>query len=166
MRKLLAALTLALVVAIAVPIALAAGPTRAAGQLDRQQAAWTADPVSNSSPQWRTIRRLSFVSSQSVSNTLCAKHELSVSLSVGFHGGAPVLFRVLMDGGPTLEPGPAHFLPGSGSRTHAATFVGNAGTFEGSDRHALEVQWRSPSGEPVTLDRGVANVLFEQGSSC
>jgi hypothetical protein len=104
------------------------------------------------------------IPSTHASQTLCARRELSLSLSVNVHG-APVLFRVLMDGGPTLEPGPARFVPGPDSRTFAATFVGNAGTFEGSDGHGLEVQWRSPSGGVVTLDRGVANVLFERGVS-
>ena len=166
MRKLSICLTLTAAVAVAVPLALAAVSGRTGGRLDRQQAAWTKDPITTSSTEWRTIPRLSFTASANVSHTLCVRHELSVSLGVSFHGGAPILFRVLMDGGPVLEPGPARFLPGSGSRAHSAVFVGSAGTFEGSDRHALEVQWRSPSGDPVTLDGGVANVLFEQGSAC
>jgi hypothetical protein len=165
MRKLLIASALVLALVAAVPVALAATSGRAGGQLDRQQAAWKTDSVSTSSSEWRTIPRLSFVSSASVSRTLCAEHELSVSVSIDLRG-APVLFRVLMDGGPTLQPGPARFVPGADTQTFAATFVGSAGTFEGSDRHALEVQWRSPTGRPVTLAGGVANVLFEQGASC
>jgi hypothetical protein len=165
MRKPLVVLGLVAAVAVAVPLALAAVPSRADGQLDRQRAAWQTDSVSTSSSEWRTIRRFSFVASAAANRTLCAKHQLSVSLSVDLHG-APVRFRVLMDGGPTLAPGPARFVPTADSRTYGATFVGSAGTFEGSDRHALEVQWRSPSGHAVTLDGGVANVLYERGASC
>jgi hypothetical protein len=165
MRKLLAALFLVALVAVAVPLALAAGPSRTGGKLDRQRAAWRTDAVSTSSTQWRTISRLSFVASGTANRTLCAKHELSLSLSVDLHG-APVLFRAVLDSGGTFAPGRARFVPTSDSRTYAATFVGLAGTFEASDRHALEVQWRSPSGGQVTLDGGVANVLFEQGTAC
>jgi hypothetical protein len=164
MRKLFIASALVLAIAVAVPVALAATSGRAGGQLDRQQAAWKTSPVSTSSSDWHTLPRLSFVSSGSGSHTLCARHELSVSLSVNLRG-APALFRVVLDGGAILQPGPARFVPGSDSQTFAATFVGSAGTFEGSDGHALEVQWRSPSGGVVTLDRGVANVLYERGVS-
>jgi hypothetical protein len=162
MRKLFIASALVAAVAVAVPVALAATSGRANGSLDRQQAAWKSAAVSSSSRAWRTIPRLSFISTASGSHTLCTRNELSVSLSLNLRG-APVLFRVVLDGGAVLEPGPARFVPGAGSETFAATFVGHAGTFEGSDGHALEVQWRSPTGGVVTLDRAVANVLYEQG---
>jgi hypothetical protein len=165
MRKLLLVLVGAAAVAVAVPLALAAGSGRAGGDLDRQAAAWRTTPVSTSSTTWRTLPRLSFTSTASRSNTICALHELSVSLSATLRG-APVQFRVLMDGGPILNPGPARFVPGTQEQSFAATWVGRAGTFEGLDRHALEVQWRSRSGRPVTLVRGVVNVLFENGASC
>lgn len=165
MRKLVALTALGLALAVLVPLAIAAGPNRVGGKLDRQQAAWWSDPVSTSSRQWRTIGRLSFVASGTANRTLCAEHELSLALSADLHG-APVLFRVVLDGGGTFAPGPARFVPAADSRTFAATFAGIAGTFEGSDRHALEVQWRSPSGHPVTLDGGLVNVLYEQGAAC
>jgi hypothetical protein len=165
MRKLLVGSSLALAVAVAVPLALAATSGRVGGQLDRQRATWKTSPISTSSTAWRTIPRLSFAASGTANHTLCARHALSVALRVDLRG-APVRFRVLMDGGPTLQPGPARFVPSADSRTFLATFVGSAGTFEASDRHALEVQWRSPSEGQVTLDGGVANVLFEQGASC
>jgi hypothetical protein len=165
MRKLVPITALGLTLAVAVPLALAAGPNRSGGQLDRQQAAWRSDPVSTSSSEWRTIGRFSFVASGTANRTICAEHEVSLSLSADLHG-APVLFRVVLDGGGTFAPGPARFVPAADSRTFAASFAGLAGTFEGSDRHALEVQWRSPSGRPVTLDGGLVNVLYEQGAAC
>jgi hypothetical protein len=165
MRKLLVLAVLALAVAVAVPLAVAAVSGRSGGDVDRQQAAWLTRSLSTSSTQWKTIQRLSFTAGRTAPYTLCLRHGFSVSLSAGLRG-APVLFRVLMDGGPTLDPRPARFVPSPDRRTFSATFVGSAGTFEGSDRHALEVQWRSPTGGAVTLDEGVANALFERGASC
>jgi hypothetical protein len=165
MRKLLVGSVLVLAVAAAVPLALAATSGRVGSQIDRQRAAWKTSPISTSSTGWRTIPRLSFTASGTANHTLCARHAVSVVLRVDLRG-APVRFRVLMDSAPAFQPGPARFVPGPDSRTFAASFVGSAGTFEGSDRHALEVQWRSPSGRQVTLDNGLTTVLFQQGASC
>jgi hypothetical protein len=166
MRKLPLVLIAAATVAAAVPlVVLAAGSGRLGGELDRQAAAWRTTPVSTPSSAWRTIPSLSFVSSGSGSSTLCALNELSVSLSANLRG-APVRFRVLMDGGPVLQPGPARFTAAAETRTATATWAGNAGTFEGLDRHALELQWRSPTGRRAILTQAVVNVLFEKGASC
>jgi hypothetical protein len=56
--------------------------------------------------------------------------------------------------------------PPSRARTLTATWADNAGTFEGLDRHAVELQWRSPSGRLAILKQAVVNVLFEEGASC
>jgi hypothetical protein len=166
MRRLIISIAVTAAAAVAIPlVVLAAGSGRESGELDRQAAAWTSSPVSTSSRAWRTVPGLSFVATGSGSNTLCMLNELSVSLSADVHG-APVRFRVLMDGGPVLQPGPARFSGGAGKRTHTAMWVGHAGTFEALDRHALELQWRSPTGRPATLARGAVNVLFEDGASC
>jgi hypothetical protein len=166
MRRKLVIFTLVAAAAAALPaVLLASHVGRTAGNLDRQAAAWRSTPVSTSSSSWRTLGRLSFVSTASGSRTLCARNGLSVSLAVSLKG-APVRFRVLMDGGPVLGPGSAQFSAGAVERSFAYTFVGHTGTFEGSDLHALEVQWRSPSGRPVTLTNGVANALYELGASC
>jgi hypothetical protein len=166
MRKLPIALAAAGAVAILVPLAvLAAVSGREGGALDRQTAAWRSTSVTTSNAAWRTLGQLSFVPTSSRSYSICAKNGLSVSLAVDLKG-APVVFRVLMDGGPVLKPGPARFVPAPNTRSFAYTFVGHAGTFEGSDLHGLDVQWRSPTGRPVTLARGAANVLYEEGASC
>jgi hypothetical protein len=166
MRKLPIAVAVTAAVAVLLPLAvLAAGFGREGGSLDRQGAAWRSTPTTTSSQAWRTIGQLSFVPTAARSYSICAKNGLSVSLAVDLKG-APVLFRVLLDGGPVLEPGPARFVPAPDTRSFGYTFVGHTGTFEGSDLHGLEVQWRSPTGRPVTLARGVATVFFEEGSSC
>jgi hypothetical protein len=166
MRKLPIALAAAGAVAVLLPLAvLAAVSGRESGSLDRQTASWRSTPVTTSSQTWRTLAQLSFVPTAARSYSICAKNGLSVSLAVDLKG-APVVFRVLMDGGPVLKPGAARFVPAPDTRSFSYTFVGHASTFEGSDLHGLEVQWRSPTGRPVTLARGVANVLYEEGASC
>ena len=44
------------------------------------------------------------------------------------------------------------------------TFVGRVAPFEADDTHKFNVQWRSASGAPVNLHRGVLNLLFERGT--
>jgi hypothetical protein len=169
MRKLVITLAAAGVVAVAIPFAVlaAASSGREGGSLDRQVAAWRTAPVERLGTSWSTIGGLSFVPTVSAPRSICMKKGFSVSLTVTLKG-APAYFRLLMDGGPVLAPLGVRFDPRPGGRPHtfAATFVGHAGTFEGSDLHGLEVQWRSPSGRAVTLVRGAANVLYQQGSAC
>lgn len=169
MRKLVLTLAAAAAVAVALPLAVLAAASygREGGALDRQVAAWRTAPVTRSSAEWRTIEKLSFVPTASGSRTICMTKGFSVSLTVTL-SGAPAYLRVLMDGGPMLAPLGVRFDPEADGRLHtfSATFVGHARMFEGSDLHGLEVQWRSPSGRPVTLTRGAANVLYQQGGAC
>jgi hypothetical protein len=169
MRKLFVTLATVGIVAVALPFAVfaAASYGREGGALDRQVAAWRTSPIERSGASWSTIGGLSFVPTASTSRSICMKRGFSVTLTVTLRG-APAYFRLLMDGGPVLPPLAVRFDPGADGRPHtfSATFVGHAGTFEGSDLHGLEVQWRSPSGRAVTLVRGAANVLYEQGGAC
>ena len=79
--------------------------------------------------------------------------------------GAPVQFRVVVDGVPEapMKPGAARFVP-SGTESFSYTFVGRTAPFEADDSHSFDVQWRSPSGQPVTLRSGVLNILFQKGT--
>jgi hypothetical protein len=168
MRKLVVTLATVGAVAVALPFAVfAAGVGREGGSLDRQVAAWRTTPIERSGASWSTIGGLSFVPTASASRSICMKRGFSVSLTVTLEG-APAYFRVLMDGEPVLTPLAVRFDPGADGRPHtfSATFVGHASTFEGSDLHGLEVQWRSPSGGAVTLVGGAANVLYQRGGSC
>jgi hypothetical protein len=121
MRRLPIALAVTAALAALLPLAvLAAGSGRESGALDRQRAAWRSTPVTSSSQAWRTLGQLSFVPTAARSYSICAKNGLSVSLGVDLKG-APVLFRVLLDGGPVLEPGPARFVPASDTQSFAYT---------------------------------------------
>jgi hypothetical protein len=43
-------------------------------------------------------------------------------------------------------------------------FADHVAPFEENDFHLFEVQWRSLTGSPVTVRRGMVNLLFERGS--
>jgi len=55
-----------------------------------------------------------------------------------------------------MQPGAVRVQPGSSSYT----FVTNVGPFEASDGHAYDVQWRSPTGHKVTLQKGDVLVQY------
>jgi hypothetical protein len=133
-----------------------AAPVRMGSELDRQSARWSTDTRTTSSTEWRNVRGLAL--------TRCTLRQVTAMVSVTVEGG-PVLFRVIIDGVPEapMKPGPARFVP-TGVETFSATFVGGTGSFEADDTHVFNVQWRSEAGTPVTLRRGVLNLLFQRGT--
>lgn len=142
---------------------VAAGPTAvlaASGvfgsALDRQVATWTTTSAMTSSTTWRNVPRLSL--------TRCTVNQVTAMVSVTVRG-APVLFRVIVDGVPEapMRPGPARFVP-DGSESFSFSFVGRTASFEADDTHRFNVQWRSPTGATVTLRRGALNLLFQRGT--
>ena len=126
------------------------------GALDRQAAKWTTTSATTSSTAWRNVPRLSL--------TRCTVNQVTATVSVNVRG-APVLFRVIVDGVPEapMRPGSARFVP-DGSESFSYSFVGRTAPFEADDTHRFNVQWRSPTGTTVTLRRGVLNLLFQRGS--
>lgn len=154
-RRRILVFVIALALFAALPLAILAATGTFSGSLERQAARWTTSNASTSSTNWRNVPRLAL--------TRCTVDQVTVMVSVSVRG-APVLFRVIIDGVPEapLRPGFARFVP-SGTETFSATFVGNTAPFEADDTHRFNVQWRSPSGGTVTLDRGVLDLLFERG---
>jgi hypothetical protein len=148
-----------LLVLAAVPVVVFAATGVFGGALDRQSARWTTTSATTSSTSWRNVPGLSI--------RRCTINQVTVMVSVTLNG-APALFRVIMDGVPEapLKPGTARFVP-DGTESFSYAFVGRTAPFEADDTHAFNVQWRSPSGLPVTLVRGDLNLLFQQGThSC
>jgi hypothetical protein len=143
-------------VAVAVPIAVYAAAGATDGDLDRQTARWRTAPITTSSTEWENVPGLT--------RTRCTVDQVTAMLSVTVEG-APVRFRVVPDGVPEapFKPGAARFVP-SGAESFSFTFVGNTLPFEADDTHRFDVQWRSPDGLPVTLHRGVVNLLYERGT--
>jgi hypothetical protein len=154
-RKLLVLTGIVGVAAVAVPLAVLAASGDMSGDLDRQTARWRTTPVTTSNTDWENVPGLT--------RTRCTRSQVTVMLSVTVEGG-PVAFRVVPDGIPEapLEPGSARFVP-NGVESFSYSFVENTFPFEADDTHRFDVQWRSPDGVPVTLRRGLLNLLYEQG---
>jgi hypothetical protein len=153
-RKVIAAAGVA-ALAVAVPFAVLAATGREDGDLDRQTAKWRTTDVTTSSTDWRNVPGLS--------RTRCTRDQVTAMVSVTVEGG-PVRFRVIPDGVPEapFKPRSARFVP-TDVESFTFTFVGNTLPFEADDTHSFNVQWRSPTGVPVTLVNGVLNLLYEQG---
>jgi hypothetical protein len=149
-------LIVGLIVLAAIPAAVLAASGVFSGALDRQSAKWTTTSATTSSTQWRDVPGLSI--------TRCTLDQVTAMVSVTV-SGAPVTFRVIIDGVPEapMRPGRARFVP-DGRESFSHTFVGRTAPFEADDTHRFSVQWRSPTGATVTLRRGVLNVLFESGT--
>ena len=155
MRKAFA-VTGALVVAIAIPAAVIAAGGVLGGAIDRQASRWTTTQAATSSTSWRNVPRMSL--------TRCTRNQVTAMVNVTV-SGAPVLFRVIVDGVPEapMRPGPARFVP-DGTESFSFSFVGRTAPFEADDTHSFNVQWRSPTGDRVRLRRGVLNLLFQAGA--
>ncbi len=145
-----------LVLLAAVPVAVLAASGVFGSALERQSARWTNTSATTSSTNWRNVPRLSL--------TRCTVNQVTAELSVTVRG-APVAFRVIVDGVPEapMRPGSARFVP-DGTESFSYDFVARTAPFEADDTHRFNVQWRSPTGTAVTLRRGVLNLLFERGS--
>jgi hypothetical protein len=145
------------VLAAAVPLVVLAARGNLSGNLDLQKARWTTNAVSTSSTQWRNLPGLARLPA-------CTLNEVSLTLSVTIRG-APAGFRAIMDGVPEapMRPGAARFVP-DGQESFSYTFVANTLPFEDDDSHTFGVQWRSPTGGQVRLDRGALNLLYQAGT--
>jgi hypothetical protein len=156
MRKPLVVIASVLLFAATAVVVLAARGNLS-GNLDLQKARWTTTAVSTSSTQWRNVPGLTRLPA-------CTLNEVSLTLSVTIRG-APAGFRAIMDGVPEapMRPGAARFVP-DGQESFSYTFVANTVPFEDDDSHTFGVQWRSPTGGQVRLDRGALNLLYQAGT--
>jgi hypothetical protein len=154
MRKLFVALGTAALVAGGTWAAVAVTTTgrTAADCIDT---VWRTSSVSTSSTTWEAVPGLE------ATPTAIFPVTIDVSAVVS---GAPVEFRILSTnvGGQmrVSKPGPAPFDPGpSGPSSFAYLWVAPN---QAAAPHAitLELQWRSATGDPVTLDRGVMAVTY------
>jgi hypothetical protein len=140
---------------VAVPAIVFGATGNHAGALDSQRAAFRTGKISTTSTTFTDIPGLIVLA--------CAKNEVSASVSLGLAGG-PAAFQVQIDSGATLDPGSVQFDPTGATPAFSFVWATNAGTFEGSDGHAFTVQWRSVNGQTVSLNRGLLNVQFENGT--
>ena len=154
LRKSLVVLGVVVVLA-ALPVVVLAATGVFGGALERQSARWTTTSVTTSSTTWRNVPRLGL--------TRCTLNQVTAMVSLTLRG-APVHLRVIIDGVPEapMRPGTARFVP-NGIESFSFTWVGRTAPFEADDTHRFNVQWRSPTGQPVTLVRGALNLLFQRG---
>jgi hypothetical protein len=156
-RRRLLLLAAAVIALVAAPLAVyAAQSHNFTGAAQRQFARWTAGSATTSSTHWQNVPGLSI--------TRCTLNEVAETVTVTVSGG-PVRLRAVIDSvtEAPMKPGPTRFVP-SGTETVTYMFVGNTGPFEANDNHRFDIQWRSPTGSPVRLHGGVANLVFQRGT--
>jgi hypothetical protein len=145
-----------LVLLAAVPVGVLAATGGFDGAVERQSARWTTNAVTTSSTAWRNVPGLTL--------TRCTRNQVTAMLSVTVTG-APVHFRAVIDDVPEapMMPGQARFVPNE-SESFSYIFVADTGPFEADDTHRFDIQWQSPEGAPVTLRRGMLNLIFRRGT--
>jgi hypothetical protein len=142
---------------VAAPVAVfAATSHHFNGATERQSARWTSADATTSGTAWQNVPGFSL--------TRCTLGEIAETISVTVSGG-PVRFRGVIDDVPEapMKPGIARFVP-NGTEAFSYTFVANTGPFEADDTHRFAIQWQSPTGAPITLHRGIANLVFKRGT--
>jgi hypothetical protein len=154
-RRLFALVGIAAIAAVA-PLAVLAATGTFGSALDRQAAKWRTTDTTTASKSWRDVPGLF--------RTRCTLNQVTATLSATVRGG-PVRFRILIDdvAEAPMKPGVARFVP-NGTESFSYVFVGNTGPFEANDNHRFSVQWRSPSGVPVTMINGALNLLYQRGT--
>ena len=119
-----------------------------------QETKWTMRARTISHSAFQPITRLSGLS-------ICAFNEVTVTLSVELTG-SPAGFRVLLDER-SMHPGRVRFIPAGLHDSFSFTFAGGVKPLHGKDLHTINVEWRSPLGSPVTLERGTLALNYQGG---
>ena len=94
---------------------------------------------------------------------VCALNQVTATLSVEL-SGAPVRFKIVVDNGTTMPPGAVQFIPAGSHDSFSFGFVQSVSPLENNDHHTFQVDWRSPTGKQVTLERGTLNLQYEKGT--
>jgi hypothetical protein len=158
MRKLLI-VGVASAFALGIPLAVLAASGGSSSSVDLQASRWTTTAVSTSSTTFQRIPSLSGMN-------VCALNQVTAMLSVEVNG-APAGFQIHVDVGPLMQPGAVRFVPAGVHDSSSFTFVKAVGPSENNDHHVFDVEWRSPTGKPTTLERGTFNLVYQRGThSC
>jgi len=155
MRKLLLAGSLAAVLAVSVPAAMAATGSGTSA-LDLQASKFTTTAAVKSGTTFSDVPGLSGL-------TICAQGQVTATVSVQTNGPAAGL-QVLVDGGPVMDPGAVRFVPAGPYDSSSFTFTKTVSTFEANDHHAFSVQWRVPAGGTAHLVRGTVSLAYQNGT--
>lgn len=147
---------LAAAVLLGVPSAVLAATGGSSSSLQAQASKFTTTAVTTSSQEFRPVPGLSGLN-------VCAVNQVTATLGVELNG-APAGFQIRVDGGGTMEPGAVRFVPAGPHDTFSFTFVRSVSPFEANDHHTFDVEWRSPTGSLVTLERGTFNLQYQRGT--
>jgi hypothetical protein len=159
---------------ITVPVAVTAA-TRQTGEgaypVSRQAFQWRTDPTATTSSDWQPlvlhgVDRDGGPALAGAPIVVAGRGGMTVTLSADF-SGAPVELRV-RDNRRILRPGRAKFSPRARGTSTSFTFV--APPQPQARCHAVHVEWRSPTGERVTFNRGDVVVTYRpealDGAGC
>lgn len=153
-RGLLIGVALALVVGV--PVVAIAAPGDSGSPVGTQSSIWTATTGTTSSSKFQAIPALSGLD-------VCASDQVTATLSVEL-SGAPTGFQIRVDNATPIQPGAVRFVPLVAHQSFSFTWLASVSTLTGSDQHVFDVEWRSTSSRPVTLERGTLNLLYQHGS--
>lgn len=122
--------------------------------IDRHQWHKTGDPVSTSSREWRDIPGLDDA-------YVCAEDGLTASVTLDIEGASQgVAIRALW-GNDVIAPGAYHVDTG-GIITDRNTTSLNFARKLGTEEPRFHLQWRSPSGDRVTLHSSTLVVAYDR----
>lgn len=153
-----------LVTAVLAPMLVLAATGERTYEIDRQAFIWGNERSTTSSKDWR---RLTFEGNAHGGDAVLGAQPLmvgstspmSATLSVDVTG-APVEFRVVDNG--VWRPGKAEFDGRHGDSSRTFTFVHGPTS---SKCRWVHVEWRSPTGQRVVLDRAALVLTYKQASA-
>ena len=128
--------------------------------VDHQLVTFHSNPVTTSSTKWTNVPQFTRL-------PVCVRDgtDFSATVTVNARGG-PVAFR-MYDFGAVLSPRKVQFDPTEVTPSFSFTVVGILGTIENDDIHKLNLQWKSVTGDPVTLTSAAVRFLWTRaGADC
>jgi len=132
------------------------GPTsESSGGHEPEQ--WTATPAQTSVSSFGDLPGIKPIS-------ICSTGNVVATISVELNG-APAGFRLLIDGNHVMAPGLVRFTPAGPLDSFSFTFVQDLAPVGSSNRHVLELQWRSPNSLPTSLQRATIDVRYQGAST-
>ncbi len=116
---------------------------------------------------WRTVPATTtsktFIHLRGLGSRICPAGEVAATLSIKAIG-APLQAQVVIDYGASAYPGVVNFTPGASGASASFTFITTAQAFEANDHHQYQVEWRSPNGQPTTIQSATLNLTYQQGT--
>jgi hypothetical protein len=139
------------------PACLGPGSARNLIQAPSATSEWTISHETTSSSDFEPVRDLRPLN-------LCTSGRVTATLSVELTGN-PAGFRINMDRGRIMEPGPVRFVPVGLHDSFSFTFTGELGPLRTGEHHTFAVEWRSPTHAATTLERATFVLQPQPGTA-